>query len=98
MVAFSSKMNPRTYPARVSTSDARKMFGALLERVGAGEVIVITRHGSPVATLKSCRDLVDGSRRQRAIEGILELRAEFLRQGPGMTLEEIRAGIAADRK
>ncbi len=98
MVAYCSTMKPRTCSVRVSASEARRSLATLLDRVSAGEEFVITRHGSPIATLRACDAAVDPRSMQRAIDGILELRSEFLRQGPGMTLEEIRTGIAADRK
>ena len=33
----------------VSVAEAKAMFSALLERVAAGQEVIITRHGKPVA-------------------------------------------------
>lgn len=40
-----------TLPARISAAEANRHFSKLLGRVRAGETVVITSHGSPVATL-----------------------------------------------
>ncbi len=40
-----------TTPAHVSAAEANRHFSKLLGRVRAGETVVITSHGTPVATL-----------------------------------------------
>ena len=40
-------MRPTTY----SAAEAKAQFSSLLDRVAAGESIIITRHGKPVARL-----------------------------------------------
>jgi prevent-host-death family protein len=41
---------PRTSPT-ITAFDAKNRLGRLLDRVAAGEELVITRHGQPVARL-----------------------------------------------
>lgn len=55
----------------VQVSDAKTHLTALLDDVAAGETIVITRHGRPVARLVSDRD----ARRAEIIAALDELRA-----------------------
>jgi hypothetical protein len=42
-------------------------------------------------------ETVDEEKTQKAIDGLLELRSEFLKTGPGMSLEDIRAAVEAGR-
>ncbi|HZN40195.1 MAG TPA: type II toxin-antitoxin system prevent-host-death family antitoxin [Planctomycetota bacterium] len=91
-------MKTRAAPVSVGAFDAKTKLSELLDRVEAGEVIVITRHGSPIATLQPYDEAVDAKKVQKAIDGLLELRSEFLKTGPGMSLEDIRAAIEAGRK
>ena len=39
----------------------------------------------------------DARKVQKAIDGLLELRVEFLKSGPGTSLEDIRAAVGAGR-
>ena len=60
----------------VGTYEAKTNFSKLLERVAAGETVVITSRGRPVAKLVG----VDDDRRaqaQAAVARILELRKEI---------------------
>jgi len=91
-------MKTRTASASVGAFDAKTRLSELLDRVEAGEVIVITRHGTPIATLQPFDEDVDGKRTQKAIDGLLELRSEVLRTGPGLNLEDIRSAIEIGRK
>jgi len=91
-------MKTRAAPVSVGAFDAKTKLSELLDRVEAGEVIVITRHGSPIATLQPYDEAVDAKKVQKAIDGLLELRSEFLKTGPGMSLEDIRAAVEAGRK
>lgn len=91
-------MKSRVSHARVGAFDAKTKLSELLDRVEAGESIVITRHGSPIATLQPYEEDVDAKKAQKAIDGILELRAEYLKTGPGLSLEEIRAAIEQGRE
>lgn len=91
-------MKSRTAPASVGAFDAKTKLSELLDRVEAGEVIVITRHGSPIATLQPFDAGIDGKRTQKAIDGLLDLRSEVLGTGSGLSLEDIRSAIEAGRK
>jgi hypothetical protein len=48
--------------------------------------------------MTSYDETVDAEKIQKAIDGLLELRAEFLKTGPGMSLDEIRAAIHLGRE
>ncbi len=82
--------------AKVSAFEAKTRFGELLERVAAGEEIVITRHDRPVA-----RVIPEGlPRRDRvrdAVAGLRELRRRILRRAKGsrarLSDREARAAI-----
>jgi prevent-host-death family protein len=43
----------------VGVADAKRRFSELLDRVGAGERIVITRHGKPAVALVAPEDVVE---------------------------------------
>ena len=90
------KINGATNPVGVFAAKAR--LSELLDRVEKGEVIVITRHGVPVAKLGPVEDQIDAEQVQKAIDGILTLRSEFLKTGPGSTLDEIRSSIQKGRR
>lgn len=62
----------------------------LLAKVEAGEDIILTRNGKPVAQLKSAPDL---EARRKAIEEILEFRKKM----PSVTQEEIAEWKAIGR-
>jgi len=82
----------------VGAFDAKTRLSELLDRVESGEVIVITRHGVPIAKLEPYETQVDTKKVQRAIQGILAVREEFLKTGPGLTLDEIKASIQQGRR
>ena len=91
-------MKTRAAPTTVGAFDAKTKLSELLDRVEAGEVIVITRHGSPIATLQPYDEGLDPKKAQQAIDGLLELRTELLKAGPGLSLKDIQAAIAAGRE
>jgi prevent-host-death family protein len=71
----------------VGAFDAKTNLSALLDKVEAGEEVVITRHGKPVARLVSVQDID----RTRATEAVEKLRA--LRKGStlgGLSWKELR--------
>jgi prevent-host-death family protein len=70
----------------VQSSEVKAKLPEFLDEVERGEVIVITRHGKPVAHLVPAPD-VDRERVRRAIEGIREMR----RTAKRTTVEEILA-------
>lgn len=87
-----------TAPSTVGAFDAKTRLSQLLDRVEAGEVIVITRHGEPIATLQPYDEVIDARKVQKVIDGLRALRAEALASGPGLTLADIKAAIAQGRR
>lgn len=57
----------------VGAFEAKTHLSSLLERVAAGEEVVITKHGKPVARLVGTGD-VDEARRDDAFARLFELR------------------------
>jgi prevent-host-death family protein len=96
--AFRVPMKAKSTSATVGAFDAKTRLSELLDRVEAGEVIVITRHGAPVATLQPYEAVVDAPKAQHAIDGLLALHAETLRAGPGLSLAELREAINEGRR
>ena len=68
----------------VGTYEAKTRFSELVERAEAGETIVITRHGKPVARLVA-DEAVRRERVAKAIADIKALRATL----PRVSIEEI---------
>ncbi len=71
----------------IGAFEAKTHLSALLERVAAGEEVIITKHGRPIARLVS----VEGSDRQRANDAVERLKA--LRKGTtlgGLSWKELR--------
>ncbi len=88
--------------AKVSAFEAKTRFGELLERVAAGEEIVITRHDKPVA-----RVIPEGLPRRdevrSAVAGLRELQRQILRRSKGrassrLSNREARAAIEQGRR
>jgi len=86
--------------ATISAFEAKTRFGELLDRVLAGEEIVITRHEKPVARL-----IAEGRRNRaeirRAAEGLEDLQREIANSGKGkahLTWEDFKSAVAAGRK
>ncbi len=66
----------------VGAFEAKNNLGQLLDKVARGEVIVITRHGTPVARLVPFAESFDRTDSQRAAEEMRELRqGVFLPEG-----------------
>jgi prevent-host-death family protein len=84
--------------ATVGAFDAKTKLSELLDRVEAGEVIIITRHGEPIAQLAPYSAEHDRQKAAKAVDGFLALRKEFLRTGTGLTLADIRADIREGRR
>ena len=68
--------------AAVTAFEAKTRFGELLDRVAAGEEIIITRHDKPVA-----RIVREGAPRlddvRRAVEALQSLRLQIAKRGRG---------------
>jgi antitoxin (DNA-binding transcriptional repressor) of toxin-antitoxin stability system len=85
--------------AAVTAFVAKTRFGELLDRVAAGEEIVITRHDKPVA-----RIVREGAPRlddvRRAVEVLRSLQRQIAARGPArarLTDRDIRAAIDEGR-
>lgn len=72
----------------IGAFEAKNTLGTLLDRVEAGEEIVITRRGRPVARLVDARAACD--RQQSAAEAAARIRQRAA-QHPSMTWPEWRA-------
>lgn len=72
----------------VGAFDAKNKLGQLLDKVSQGEVIVITRHGVPVAKLVPYADGLD---RADALAAIEEIRVgrRGCRLPPGVTIKSL---------
>lgn len=77
----------------VNLSDAKARLSELLDEVEAGQTLIITRHGKPVAQLAPATDELDQKRRA-AMREILEMRKN---NPPRATLAEIREWIDEGR-
>ena len=58
---------------KIGAFEAKTQFSALLERVAAGEDVIITKHGRPIARLTKA-DVADKAEIDAAIKRIKELR------------------------
>lgn len=84
----------------VTAFEAKTRFGELLERVGRGEEIVITRHDKPVA-----RIVQEGRQGlqtiQQAVLGLAQLRLQIGLRSKGrakLSDAEVRSAIEAGRR
>ncbi len=80
----------------VGAFEAKTHLSELLAAAEAGETIMITRRGKPVARLMPAED--SREKRKKAIEGIAALRQEIKAYGGGMTIEEILSARNEGRK
>ncbi len=75
-------------PATITAFDAKNRLGSLLDRVAAGEELVITRHGQPVARLVPMK-----ANKEEQIDQALavfdQVRASLAAQGKSISLKEI---------
>lgn len=75
--------------SKIGASDARKRLGALLDRVEAGDEVVITRRGRPIARLISANAGHDRVEAKRAADALL-----FATRGwrlDGLSVSDIKA-------
>lgn len=73
--------------AKISAVEARKKLGMLLDRVEAGEEIVIIRHGKAVASLVPNVESVD---RGRAHAGLMRIRERAKSTGQRFDWNELK--------
>jgi prevent-host-death family protein len=71
----------------VGAFEAKTHLSELLAAVEAGEEVLITRRGKPVARLVPAQD--PGITRKKAIEGVAALRREIAASGGGLTMADI---------
>jgi prevent-host-death family protein len=77
----------------VGVFDAKSRLSELLERVEHGEVIVITRHGAPIARLVPYANPEDRELVREAVEGLLAWKGPKLPSGVSLR-QLIREGRA----
>lgn len=77
----------------VNLSDAKARLSELLDEVEAGETLIITRHGKPVAQVSPASNEREAQRRA-AMRAILDMQ----KTAPGATQEEIREWINEGRR
>ena len=85
-------------PLTIGACEAKQTLSQLLDRVENGELFVITRHGVPVARLGPCAAARRTRTAGRSLRGLLRLRAEFLKQNAGLTLDEILRSVGKGRR
>jgi prevent-host-death family protein len=73
----------------VGASEARNKLSALLDRVEAGEEVVITRRGRPVARLVSAIAVHDRVEAKRAADALLAAARGW--RLDGLTVHELKA-------
>jgi prevent-host-death family protein len=56
----------------VSAADANRHFSKILRAAAEGETIVVTSHGTPVATIAPVQPMAGGERRRAARLALLE--------------------------
>lgn len=60
----------------MSIAEAKSRFSSVVERASAGEEIVITKHGRPVAKVVAVRSDRDKAKAREAFEEMVKLRDE----------------------
>jgi prevent-host-death family protein len=66
----------------VSVAEAKAKFSELLKRAEAGEEIVVTRHGKPVATIAGRTDIEPKKKLRGAMKGKIWIAPDFDELGP----------------
>ncbi len=75
---------------KFAAADAKAHFSQLLSRAEAGEEIIISRHGAPVAKLVPVRAKLTVEERRARGEAYLEyVRREGATLGPDLTLKQL---------
>lgn len=78
--------------------DAKARFSELIDRAAAGEEIVITKRGAPVAKIVSTKPGFDREAARRAAEEMRRFREELAARGVRVTQEEIAEWKAEGRR
>jgi prevent-host-death family protein len=72
----------------VGAFEAKTALGQLLDRVENGEVIIITRHGTPVARLVPFSDGIDREKVRDAVEKLKSF-GQGIRLPKGTTIKDL---------
>lgn len=80
---------PKSNPATVTAFDAKNRLGQLLDRVQAGEELVITRRGRAVASLVPMRK--GGSDAAEALAVFKQVRQSLAAGGVRVSRKQVRA-------
>jgi prevent-host-death family protein len=73
----------------VSLFDAKNRLSALIDQVGEGQEVTITRRGKPVARLVP--EISRSQQNRNAVEKLRALRQSIARRGEAFTGDELRA-------
>ncbi len=82
----------------VTAFEAKTRLGRLLDRVQAGEELMITRHGRPVAKLVPIRQDEPSDAVNRALATFKEIRKSLKAKGVKISRKEIREWISEGRR
>ncbi len=91
---------PEPTPHNASTvgaHEAKTNLGQLLDRVERGDIIVITRHGEPVARLVPFEERFDRARIVASLDALDALSTRIRARGVALTQSEIKASIEEGR-
>jgi prevent-host-death family protein len=86
-----------TKPSAVGAHEAKTNLGQLLDRVEQGEVIVISRHGEPIARLTPFREETNPSRVTECVAKLDSIADGIRARGKSLSQAEIRAAIDEGR-
>ena len=86
--------------ATVPAFEAKTRFGELLDRVIAGEEIVITRHEKPVARIipEGGRSLENVRRAAEGLEALQQEIADFCAGKPALSWKEFKSFVEEGRR
>ena len=82
----------------ITAFEAKTRLGRLLDRVQAGEELLITRHGRPVAKLVPVRPDEPADAVDRALATFREIRESLIAKGVRISRTEIREWISEGRR
>lgn len=82
----------------VTAFEAKTRLGRLLDRVQAGEELLITRHGRPVAKLAPILQDESADNVDRALAVFREVRESLRARGVRVSRKEIREWIGEGRR
>jgi prevent-host-death family protein len=82
----------------ITAFEAKTRLGHLLDRVQAGEELLITRHGRPIARLVPIRQDQSADGVDRALATFREIRESLKAKGVRISRKEIREWISEGRR